>query len=85
MDVMVNIPLPAELPTGFSGFYEQRILWENDTAAYVGLDYLHHKAIHLSTSGCEGKVRHTKFDAREGSNELTLRVSSARLKFKDLV
>ena len=56
MDVTVNIPLPAELPTGFSGFYYQHILWENNTAAYMQMDYLHHEAIQLSTSGCEGKV-----------------------------
>ena len=85
MDVTMNIPLPAELPTGFSGFYEQHILWENDMSTRVGLGYLHHDAIHLNTSGCEGKVRQTRFDALEGANKLTLRLSSARLKFKGLV
>ena len=85
MDVTMNIPLPAELPTGFSGFYEQHILWETDMSTRVGLGYLHHDAIHLNTSGCEGKVRQTRFDAREGANKLTLRLCSARLKFKGLV
>lgn len=56
-NVTLNLPLPAELPTGFSGGWKNHILEETYVAADVFMDYLHRDPIHLKTSGCTGHVR----------------------------
>ena len=54
-NVTLNLPLPAELPTGFSGAWKHHILEETFAAGDVFMGYLHLDPIHLNVSGCYGQ------------------------------
>lgn len=55
-NVTLNILLPAELPTGFSGYYQHHVLTPTPETNATSVEFLHHDAIRLNVSGCDGRV-----------------------------
>ena len=56
-NITLNLPLPIELPTGFSGAWKHHVKEEILEAAGVFLDYLHGDPMHLNSSGCSGQCQ----------------------------
>ena len=56
-NVTLSLPLPAELPAGFSGYYQYQVLNINAESNATVVEHLHHEPIHLNVPSCEGQVR----------------------------
>lgn len=61
-NVILEIPIPGELPTGFCGYYQDHVLNQTPQGNATIVEFLHREPIKLDVAGCDGRVRISAFD-----------------------
>ena len=53
----LDINLPPELPTGFTGAYDKRTVWETSDSMSLMVEYIDKSPMFIEAKGCKGSVR----------------------------